>query len=812
MKYQSMGQGAQCSYPNHDVPTKEKGLDWCKQYAQAAYYDFTYGYPKGVFSNNGGDYEKFRMYALGKQPITQYKKWLGVDAETNNTWLTVDWSVRAIVSGYRDKAISRLMQQDYDVVATPVDMLSKSESDSYYNTLKAKIAVRQLMLQANPDLANHPSLKIQTGEPMDMEELEMRFELGEQFNRSTDAELAIQLGFYENDYKSLRRAWYEDLFDFGVAGAKDSLGEDNKAKLRRVNPENVIISYCKDATFKDLVHAGEVIDVSLIELATIKDENGNPMFSEKELQEFAGSIAGKFGNPAVLGGKSSGVFKPYDKFKCKVLDMEFYTYNEHTYTDREDSLGKPVFREEESGRGDKNNPRYKRKKKQYVYKCKWIIGTEKAYDWGMCYNQKRSEDVSKKAKAKLSYHFCSYNFYEMKAQSIMSKLIPYCDEYQLTILKIQNFKNRAVPSGWWIDLDALENVALSKGGADMQPKELLSMFFDTGVLVGRSVDAANNPRSPNWKPVIPIENTAASELQMFYQDLLNTVMTIEKMTGYNDITSGNPNPKTLVPGYQIAQQATSDALYPLAFAEEHISLCLADATLKRMQQGIRRGKVSGYVPYSKALNGATIKFIELDEGILRDYGIQLEKRTTENERMWLLQQMNADIVIGFLSSVDAVMLVNTHNVKQAMSIWAYRVKKAKEQQQQYELQKIQSNNEGQMQTTQMAAQLEQQKMQMEQQFELQKKQMEIQGELEKEKMKIQADLSIKQMEMQIKYQMNSDLVFGKEKVAEITGNAKVTSQQIANDGKHVSDIIQGQANITKQEISNITKDKKKEEK
>lgn len=53
----------------------------------------------------------------------------------------------------------------------------------------------------------------------------------------------------------------------------------------------------------------------------------------------------------------------------------------------------------------------------------------------------------------------------------------------------------------------------------------------------------------NTQPVIPMANTAASELAMFYQDLLNTVMSIEKMTGYNDITSGNPNPKTLVPGY-----------------------------------------------------------------------------------------------------------------------------------------------------------------------------------------------------------------------------------------------------------------------
>src|SRR6185436_8233259 len=126
----------------------------------------------------------------------------------------------------------------------------------------------------------------------------------------------------------------------------------------------------------------------------------------------------------------------------------------------------------------------------------------------------------------------------MKAQGTMERLIPYLDDYQLTMLKIQNFKNRAVPSGWWIDLDALENVALNKGGKNMEPKELLQMFFETGVLVGRSKDAAGNPMGPNWKPVIPIENTAASELAMFYNDIITTIQSIERITGYNEATMG----------------------------------------------------------------------------------------------------------------------------------------------------------------------------------------------------------------------------------------------------------------------------------
>jgi len=798
MRYENLGQGSQFPYPQHDLPAERKDKNWCMQYAKAAYYDFQYSYPKGVFASNGGDYEKWRMYALGKQPVSIYKKMLGVDQQTNNTWLSIDWSVRAVVSGYRDKAISRLMKEDYGVVATPIDMLAKTEQTEYYSDMKAKLMVREMMIKQNPEMASHPLIQLQSGEPMDLEEMQMRVELGEQFNRSKDAEMAIELGLYENNYKTFRRAIYEDLFDYGVAGCKDWLGDDNKAKFRKVNPERVVVSFCKDYTFKDMVHAGEVIDVPLVELATVTDEEGNRMFTEDDLQEFAASLAGKFGNPATVG-KNSGWFKPYDKFKCQVLDIEFFTYNTSVYRDWVDSNGNVDVRKADYGRGKKSE-KYKRKTIQYVYKCKWVVGTDKAYDWGMVYHQKRANDPATKANTKLSYHFCAYNFYQMKAQGFMERLVPYLDDYQLTIYKIQNFKNRAVPSGWWIDLDALENVALSKGGAAMQPKELLQMFFETGVLVGRSVDAAGNPMGQNWKPVIPIENTAASELAMFYQDLLNTVMTIEKMTGYNDITSGNPNPKTLVPGYEMAQQSTNDALYPMAFAEEYLTLSLAEDVLCRMQQGLRKGGISGYAP---ALNTNTLRAISLNPEIsLRDYGIELQKKTSDDQKMWLLQQMQQDIANGFLNTSDAVMLVNTHNAKEAQMIWAYRVKKEKEKMQEYELQKIQMNNQGASEAAQMAAQLKAQEVDQDWQYKLQEKQMELQATLQMEQMKLDTQLQMKQMEVMAKVQVGEGSDNAKVTAANITAEAKIIASDMEQDGKAIAAEISGIHSQQKQKIAN----------
>lgn len=798
MRYEQYGSGSSYPYPNHDVDPAKKDGEWCMQYAKAAYYDFSFTYPKGIFANNGGDYQKNRLYALGKQPITQYKKWLGVDSATNNTWLSNDWTIRPIVSSLRDKAISRLMKEDYGIVCTPIDILAKTEVTEYYSDMKAKLAIRQLMIQQNPELASHPLITMQTGEPLDIEELEMRIELGEQFNRSKDAEMAIELGLYENNYTSCRRAIYEDLFDYGVAGFKDWLGSDNKPKFRRTNPENVVISYAKDGTFSDIVHAGEQIDVPLVELATVKDDEGNLVFTEKELEEFASTIVGKFNNPTILG-RSNGYFKPYDKFKCKVLDIEFFTYNTYSYNDATDEYGNSDFRKAANGRG-KNSPKYKRRKIQYVYKCKWVVGTDKYYDWGMCYDQKRSVNDKERAKTKLSYHFRAYNFYEMKAQSFMDRLIPYLDEYQLTIMKVQNFKNRAVPSGFWIDLEGLENIALSKGGAAMQPKEILQMFFDTGVLVGRSRDAQNNPMFQNSQPIIPIQNTLLNELVGYFQDLQRIVMEMEKIIGYNDATLGQANPKTLVPGYEMAQQSTSDALYPLAWAEESLSLSLAEAVMCRTQQGLKKGGISGYAP---AINTNSLRFIEVNPELsLRDYGIVLQKRTTDDQKAWLLQQMQMDIQNGFLDTSDAVMLVNTKSAKEAQMIWAYRVRKAKERAQQYELEKIQMQSDANAQVAMASEQAKQQTMMLQGELELKKEEMRIMGELQKEQMRLQAQVQMKMLEIQVKDKINMDMSDAKRDVADTTAEAKIIASSIDQQGKAIANTISGEAAIAKQEIAN----------
>lgn len=744
-------------YPPNDIDPRKKDKAWGMKYAKAAWSDWNYTVPRTCFYNAADKYEELRLYANGKQPINKYKKLLAVDQQTDNTWLVVDWSVRPIVPKFRDIAISRLVQQEYNIVATPIDPQAKGELDGYYADMKAKITIRKLLEQQNPELAQHPMVQPQAGEPMDLEELEMRVEFGEQFNRSKDAEQAIQLMFYENDLKVMRRRWFESFFDCGPAGYKAWLDKDGRPRCRDVNPEAVVTNYCRFADFRDLIHAGEVIDVSLIELATLRDDEGNPVFTHEQIEEMKNDVAGKWSNPAMVG-RSTNYFKSYDKNTVKVLDIQFYSYNELNFERNINRRGNVMFNEVDWERRNNKKDKYLRKKIKVVYEVKWIIGTDYAYDFRLKKDMKRSVDPTRMAQTSLDYKFFAPNFYEMRTLSMMERLMPLADEYQMAVYRIQNFINRMVPNGWWVDLDALENVALNKGGENMKPVDLLQMFYETGILVGRSKDIMGN--NVNYKPVIPIDNNIYDQLKALYEHLQMVITQMQSIIGLNELTDGStPNPKTLNGVASIAVESTNNSLFPIQFGERYLLENLANDMLLLMQQALKRGQMEGF---AKALHGNTLQFISVSDNLrLRDYGIMLDERPTDDQKQLLLMQIQQDQAQGLLDTADALYIMNVYNVKQAQQMLAYKVRKNKEAMQKAEMAKIQETIQGQQQSAAASEQMKQQTLQMEWGLKMQY--------LEREK---QLDAMLLQQELQIKYGMNNE-----------NNQTKIVTTQLQNESK-----------------------------
>ena len=57
------------------------------------------------------------------------------------------------------------------------------------------------------------------------------------------------------------------------------------------------------------------------------------------------------------------------------------------------------------------------------------------------------------------------------------------------IAEIDAIKKRFMPHGYCVDLEALEGVAIGAGGKDLSPKDLIDLFFKSGILVSRGATA-----------------------------------------------------------------------------------------------------------------------------------------------------------------------------------------------------------------------------------------------------------------------------------------------------------------------------------
>jgi hypothetical protein len=185
----------------------------------------------------------------------------------------------------------------------------------------------------------------------------------------------------------------------------------------------------------------------------------------------------------------------------------------------------------------------------------------------------------------------------------------------------------------------------------------------------------------------------------------------------------------------------------------------ADAIVSKTQIAVKLGKVEGY---AKALGMESVKFLQINPNIsIHEFGIFIDDAQQDFERQQLLQELNLRDSQGLIEPEDKILVMSCRNLKMASMILSYRIKKRKEKAQEYELQKIQANNQGNIQATQVAQ-------------DEQRKTLAVQ---------LEADISRINAEKQWDY----IIAMGKKEKdveeANIQSQAKIIAQQISADSK-----------------------------
>jgi hypothetical protein len=678
------------------------------------------------------------------------------------------------------------MQQRYDVQASAVDPLSRTQEDEYFNKMKVKIMMRKAAEQAgNQELANHPMLMPQHGEPQDEEQLEIDMEYGYKTEMEMEAEMGINLILQQNDSEEQRKSTIEDWYDFGIAGYKEWIDENGMVKYRAVKPENLVISYCQNRNFSDAVHIGEGIQVQVNDLA--------PYFTKDQLVYICKDVAGKWGNPASF---TPTVDRFWDSFKVLVFDLELLTWNTYVYKEEVDSrgntrFGKTAFEnnkmateeadylkpmDEEPQEQGSPTPKYMNLTKKVKYKIKWIVGTEFAYDYGEAENQVRKQ--SSWWDTQLNYHCYAPTFSKMMWSGITERLIPIQDNYQLTWMRLQNLKAKLIPYLITLDLDALENVALGKSGENMSPKEIVDFMFQNNVFVYRSKEIFDGKQA-NYNPASIIPSGQLQAFQQLYEDLRFSIQQMRDISGLNEVTDGSsPNEKMLTTGLELANQGTNNAIYMIMDADRKLLGKLYDGIIQNIQIAVKLGKVQGYV---RALGSGTVKFLQINPDIsLHEFGIFVNPIPTAEERQALLAELNLKDSQGLIDPSDKIIVMGCTNLKQAAKLLAYKVKKRKEEQQQFALQQTQVQQQGEMQMQMQIEQMKQQTIQM-----------QTQGSMMIENLKGEWNYKVELMKK------TSD-----QTEAQIQAEAKKEAAHIAAQSHLVGTHLKGQADLLMTDMDN----------
>ena len=679
--------------------------------------------------------------------------------------MTLDWTPVPIVPKFAKIVVNKIISSYRYPQVEAVDPLSQNEKDIKKKKVALRIENKEMFEEAKA-----AGLEVDV-DPEKLPETPEEVEIFLDTNIKTDAEIAAQLATnmtlkWNNFDERVYRRNVEDLVNCGMAVTKRSNDPNYGIDEEYVDPAFFIHSFTDDPTFSDLVYPGHIKRISIQELKRIAGDQ----FSEEQYQKIGKTVMNKYGNNAsrfmdsTYDQRLSRYNYGYDEYTIEVLDFEFLSVDPMIYEKKQSRFGNIGFYFKGNTYETPKNSVYDRDPVQMnnatVYGGVYIVGTEDIYNYGQKTNvPKNIHDLTR---ARMSYSVVATNIRNMIPKSLISSVIGFADQLQLSHLKIQQSIAKAKPDGIIIDVEGLENVDLGRGG-DLQPLEIQDIYEQTGVFYYRSKNPEGGFQNP---PIRQIDNSIRNinELIALYNHYLRM---IRDATGINEVMDGTtPKGEALVGVNQMAVAAGNNALYDVTNASMVLYRKVCEDILKCLQ--ILPPQSVLYKVYEKAIGKTNMSVLNSFSDLpMYNFGILVMTDLNDRDRQYLEQNIQISLSQKEIDLEDAIAIRNIKDVDQAERLLIIRRKKRIAQQQQMAQQNIQMQSQSNAQAAQAAAQAEVQKEQQLAQLDMQKKQMEFQ---------MKAQLA------QMEHQMNMEIV-------RLKGEYGVAEQQIESQVKTSVDVM-----------------------
>ena len=748
------------AFPSQVVSDQEKATEeYGSQVAQAIENEwFDQGRTNGNrYLTNWNNFHQLRLYARGEQSTQKYKDELSINGDLS--YLNLDWQPVPILSKFVDIVVNGISQKSYDIKAYAQDPSSVKKRTQYankiYEDMLAKEYLDMVHSTLDMDLYQSPTSQL----PGTEEELELHMQLTYKQAIEIAEEETISGVLAQNKYDLTRRRLNMDLTVLGIAATKTDFNVAEGITVDYVDPAYMVYSYTEDPNFEDIYYVGEVKSITIPEL-----KKEFPNISEKELLD----IQKMPGNKQYVTGWGN-----YDENTVQVMYFEYKTYSNQVFKIKNTPQGLQKALEKTDEFNPPENDGFERVSRsiEVLYSGAKVLGNNTLLKWELAENMTRP--FADTTKVEMNYAICAPRMYKGRIESMVSKCIGFADMIQLTHLKLQQVMSRIVPDGVFLDMDGLAEVDLGNG-TNYNPAEALNMYFQTGSIVGRSL----NQDGEMNRGRVPVQELTSSSGQAKIQSLIQTyqyyLQMIRDVTGLNEARDGSlPDKSTLVGLQKMAANASNVAtkhivqssLYLTLKIAENIALKVADALSYPLTSESLVNSISTY-------NVSTLEQVKRLN--LHDFGIFLELEPDEEEKAQLEANMQMALQQGGIDLEDVIDIRNIHNLKLANQMLKIKRKEKAKQEQANQKSNIEAQAAAQADTAEKTALAEVQKQEAinnsKVQFEQAKAQMELQrmqsaAQLEQQKMQaqFQFDMQLKQMEVQNTQSKEGDIEDRKDK-------------------------------------------------
>jgi hypothetical protein len=653
------------TFPSRNVPPEIKlTRDYAVRMMEAIYCTYAgdkAGFPYSLLSV----YNEIRSYAEGRQDSSKYEKLLNPTDDKNFsngvvTSFDGDWTKKNKREGTNNlnkeilSMAPRIMQAilgafadvDYNLQADTIDPDSGYEQEMKKSQVYAESQHLDFLNMAKQQ-AGIP-IDSNTKYPKDLDELQLMQDLGEFKTGIAKAiEKLLKHTYDISDWKETVRKLIRDLVCFNSICTHDVFKpEENKWYTEYEDVTRVIAQYSDKRDYFDSCFFGVIREKSVSEIRHKLEDEG---YTEEQIGQLAQNWGGLLGNP--LQSKWEYYFQKdqygnwmYDFYRCLVLEAEWIDNDMEYRVIHKSKRGVTTIYDQDWGKvknTESNQTRITTIKRKY--EAKWLIGSDLVYDHQISPSQPR--DSSNKRP------LMSFHVYANTEKSIMQRLIPVFDNFQIAWLKLQESLIESWGEILVIDQTVLDRIQTK--GETWDTLKVLKHAKKTHTLPIRSLPISGKYPGGSVKPIDIIPSTVMNRIEEATKLFENAIKLVEIVTGINPVSLGSqPSSGEGLGTTNMALQNTTKILRPIIDSIFQIKEDSAEFLSEAIRLAIRNDEDCRKA-YTQVVGSNDVEALRKSNYEARQLGIKLIPRPNEEE----LKSLWEDIRVASMPGKDGKPLI-----------------------------------------------------------------------------------------------------------------------------------------------------------